>query len=106
MQIASAASCHDVLPDVLTTPGPRNNVIDRLGRPPAVLAPVTIPGEDGIAGKRDGPSVGHPHELIEPDHGRDRQLDPFGSPYSVRRLQHLGFVVEDQDGGAPRTHHG
>jgi len=105
VQIASPARRHDILPNVLATPRSRNHVIDRLCRPTAILATVTVSGENGVASKWDGSPVGNPHELIQSNHRRNRQLHSFRPPYSVSGFQHLSFVIEDQDSGAPRTHH-
>jgi hypothetical protein len=71
VDVAGATTGNDVLPGVIATLGTREHMIERLGRPSAVLALMPVPTEDGTPGDRGGTPIRDFDESVQPHHRRD-----------------------------------
>jgi hypothetical protein len=104
MGIAGTARRHDVLPRMLPSPTPRNDVVDVLGRAPAVLALVVVADEHRPARQRGPRPVRHPHVVIEAHDARAGDLEALGAENDTVRVQHLGLTLEGEYQRPPHRH--
>ena len=102
--VAPSAGCYDVLPGVATTPAARDDVVDRLGRTPAVGAAPAVASEDGAARQAYVCPVGHAHVAGEPDDRWNREdfAGTVEDPVAVGDANSLSG--EDKDGGPSDGH--
>jgi hypothetical protein len=94
--VAGTAGRDDVLPAMGAAPRSRHDVVEVLGSPPAVLAPVAVPSEDAPARQRNTRAKRHTHEVHEPDHRRHRDGCAFGAEFSAVSLDDLGLLLEHE----------
>ena len=47
---------------------------------------------------------GHPHEVVQPDHRRDRELGPLGVQDRAVARHDLGLLLQHEDDGSPHGH--
>src|SRR6476646_3202486 len=73
--VAPPAGGDDVVPRVRASATPRDDVIDVLRRPAAVLADVAVTEEDGLPGRGHVHATRHPDVVPEPDHARRFDLE-------------------------------
>src|SRR5690606_15921568 len=89
---------------VLPPAAARDDVVDAGRDPAAVHAAAPVAGEQGAAGERNGPPVGHPDETLEPDHAGGGDGDGGAVGLCAGRPEGYGVVVEDEDARAAGHH--
>src|SRR5690606_33304753 len=95
--VAAAAGRHHVVPGVLPPAAARDDVVDAGRDAAAVHAAAPVAGEQGAAGERNGPPVGHPDETLEPDHAGGGDGDGGAVQVGAGLLEAHGLVLEDED---------
>jgi len=80
-------------------------MIERLGRPSAVLTTVTIAAKYGAAGNRGRSAIRDFHEPIEPDHRGDVDQRALRAPNFVLAHDDAGLLVQHEDDCPARGHH-
>jgi hypothetical protein len=63
---------------------------------------MVVAREHGPARQRRGGAVGHPHEVHQPDHRRDRNGPALGTELGAVAVDNLGLVLEHEHDRAAR----
>jgi hypothetical protein len=103
--IAPSARRNDVVPAVRAALGPRDDVIEVLGRTAAVLAGPRVAGEESATGQRGVRPERHVHEMAQTDDRWRLDLVSLGAKYHPVRYEHLGLVLQDEDDCPPGRDH-
>jgi len=104
LRVAPATRRDDVLPTVLTTTRPRDDVIEVLGRRAAVLAGPRVPGENGAPGEWGLGPVRDPDEVPEPEYRWSFDLVPLGTEDHAIGDDDLRLLLQDEHHRPPGGH--
>jgi hypothetical protein len=75
--------------------------------PVAVLAPVSVAGEEECVGDLAAEAAGDVHELDQADDRRFGERESFAADdVAAIRLHDLGFALDHESQRAPHRHHG
>ncbi len=104
-RVAPLAGSHDVLPNVLPPLNLRDDVIDVLSTPTAVLAPMIVTEEDGSSRDRHRSLIRYGHVSAETNHRWHSEGHGLCVPRAVAACNEIGALAVEQHDGASSRHH-